>query len=118
LKDIHHADWITTSITAEAEDEIGIIFAHYHLPPPKLAVRIQSALTLMTCIANSDLLAMVPIQWTEFALTKGVLSVINVKEELAAPPMVLIKRTDLPLTPAATYLLDLMRKAQTRRLRK
>jgi DNA-binding transcriptional LysR family regulator len=115
LKEIHHADWITTSITADAEDEIGIIFAQHHLPPPKLAVRIQSAMTLMTCIANSDLLAMVPHQWTQFALTRGFLSVIDVKEELAAPPIVLIKRADLPLTPAATYLLDLMRKAQNRR---
>jgi LysR family transcriptional regulator of abg operon len=114
LSDLRGADWITTSITAEAEDEIGIIFERYKLPPPKLSLRSQSALTLMICLANSDLLAMVPMQWTEFAPFKGFLTSIEVREELAAPPIVLVKRADLPLTPAATHLLDLMRRAQLR----
>ena len=114
LRDLRDADWITTSITADATDEIGIFFKRHRLPPPRLAVRSQSALTLMTCIAHSDLLAMVPRQWADFELTRDVLGTIVVEEELTAPPLVLIKRGDLPLTPAATYLLDLMRRAQSR----
>lgn len=114
LKDLCGADWMSTSITAEAEDEIGGVFARYDLPTPNLAVRGQSALTLMTCIANSDLLAMVPAQWTEFALTRGALRAIDVAEELAAPAIVLVKRVGLPLTPAATFLLDLMQRVQVR----
>ena len=114
LVDLCEADWVTTSITAEAEDEIGVIFQGVGLPPPRLALRSQSALTLMTCLSNSDLLAMVPAQWTEFALTRGFLTTIEVKEELAAPDIVLVRRADLPLTPAATYLLDLMLRAQGR----
>ena len=114
LRDLRDADWITTSITADATDEINDFFERHKLPPPRLAVRSQSALTLMTCIAHSDLLAMVPRQWADFELTRDVLGTIIVEEELTAPPLVIVKRADLPLTPAATYLLDLMRRAQAR----
>ncbi len=111
LADLAGADWMTTSITSDAADEMGRLFEEHGLPPPRLAVRAQSALTLMTCLASSDLLAMVPRGWTGFALTRDALTAIDVREALRAPPIVLIKRDDLPLTPAATHLLDLMRGA-------
>lgn len=114
LADLVGADWITTSITADASDEMGRLFERHGLPPPRLAVRSRSALTLMTCLAHSDLLAMVPRQWSRFALTRETLVPLEVVEELAAPSIVLIKREDLPLTPAATHLLDLMRRAVDR----
>jgi LysR family transcriptional regulator, regulator of abg operon len=113
LGDLRDADWITTSITAEAAHEINAFFLRHQLPPPRLAVRSQSALTLLTCLMHSDLLAMVPQQWREFTLTASVLVAIEVEEELVAPPLVVIRRADLPLTPAATHLLDLTRRAQT-----
>ncbi len=106
------AEWATTSITSEAEDEVGAVFRRHGLPPPNLVLRSQSALTLMTCLLHSDLLAMVPVQWTQAALTRGLLSSIPVTEELAALPVVAITRADLPLTPAATYLLDLLKRGR------
>ena len=112
LHDIAGADWISTSITATAEDEIVEIFLALGLPAPRVAVRCQSALSLITCLLNTDLLAMVPMQWNEFALTRGTLTTIDIAQTLAAPPIVLIKRIDLPLPPATTYLLDLLRRAQ------
>jgi len=111
LADLVGADWITTSVTADAADEMGRLFDAHGLPPPRLAVRSRSALTVMTCLAHSDLLAMVPRGWTRFALTREALIPVEVAEELAAPAIMLIRRHDLPLTPAATHLLDLMRRA-------
>ncbi|TPG38358.1 LysR family transcriptional regulator [Roseomonas nepalensis] len=111
LADLAGADWIATSVTADAADELGRLFAAHGLPAPRLAVRSRSALTVMTCLAHSDLLAMVPRGWTGFALTREALIPVEVAEELAAPPIVLIRRPDLPLTPAAACLLDLMRRA-------
>jgi hypothetical protein len=61
----------------------------------------QSALTLLTCLANSDLLAMVPAQWGRFKMTGDALSTIRIEEDLTAPPLVLVRRADLLLTPAA-----------------
>jgi LysR family transcriptional regulator, regulator of abg operon len=114
LSDLVDADWVTTSITTAAEDEIGILFAEHGLPAPRLAVRSQSAMTLMTCLSHADLLAMVPVQWCEFELTRSVLTTIPVEEPLAAPPLVIVSRADLPLTPAAEHFLDLLRRAKSR----
>lgn len=114
LRELVGQDWVTTSITADAGDEINAFFARHGLPPPRLAVRSQSALTLLTCLANSDLLAMVPAQWERFEMTGQALITIKVEEELTAPPLVLVRRSDLPLTPAALHLLDLMRRATSR----
>ena len=60
LKELRHAEWITTSITPKAENEIGDLFKRYRLPGPTLALQSQSALTLVTCLTSSDLLAMAP----------------------------------------------------------
>ncbi len=114
LRELVGQDWVTTSITADAGDEINAFFARHGLPPPRLAVRSQSALTLLTCLANSDLLAMVPAQWERFEMTGKALTTIKVEEKLTAPPLVLVRRSDLPLTPAALHLLDLMHRATSR----
>jgi hypothetical protein len=68
----------------------------------------------MVLLANSDLLAMVPVQWTGFAMTDNWLARIPVKEVLAAPSIVMVRRAGLPLTPAAELLLDLMRRSVPR----
>lgn len=117
LGELKDADWVTTSITPDADDEIGILFEEHGLPKPRLALRSQSALTLMTCLSCSDLLAMVPVQWSEFVKSWTLLTTINVAEELAAPPIVVVRRGDLPLTPAATHLLDLIHRARDRLMR-
>jgi LysR family transcriptional regulator of abg operon len=114
LRELVGQDWVTTSITADASDEINAFFARHGLAPPRLAVRSQSALTLLTCLANSDLLAMVPAQWERFEMTGKALTTIKVAEELTAPPLVLVRRADLPLTPATLHLLDLMHRATSR----
>ena len=76
LRDLTDAEWATTSMTFKAEEEIGQLFRQHRLPPPRLALRSQSAVTLIVTLANTDLLAMVPIQWTGFLATDGVLAAI------------------------------------------
>lgn len=112
LAQLRGAEWATTSITAEAGDEIGAAFRAHGLPPPRTVLRSQSALTLLTCLLHSDLMAMVPVQWTQAALTRGQLTAIPVTEDLSALPMVAVTRADLPLTPAATHLLDLLKRGR------
>jgi LysR family transcriptional regulator of abg operon len=110
LKDLRDAEWITTSITPRAENEIGDLFKRYRLPEPTLALQSQSALTLLTCLTNSDLLAMAPAQWTETPIAKGLLTTIKVREKLSAAPIIAVTRSDAPLSPAAGFLLDVMKR--------
>ncbi len=114
LADLQDAEWATTSVTLQAEEELGRLFERHGLAAPRLALQSQSALTIIVSLAYSDLLAMVPIQWMAFAPTAGVLQTIRVREQLPAPTVVLIRRAGLPLTPAASFLADLLRKAAPR----
>ena len=114
LKELCDAEWITTSITPKAENEIGDLFKRYRLPEPRLALQSQSALTLLTCLTNSDLLAMAPAQWTVSPIASRLLTTIQVKEELSAAPIIIVTRSDAPLAPAASFLLDIMKRTAGR----
>jgi LysR family transcriptional regulator, regulator of abg operon len=111
LKALASAEWITTSITPKAENEIGDLFKRHGLPEPTLALQSQSALTLLTCLASSDLLAMAPTQWLDSPFANKVLTTIPVREELSAASIIIVTRSDVPPAPAASFLLDLMRRA-------
>lgn len=114
LRELAEASWITTSITAQAENELGGLFERYRLPKPHLAIQVQSALTLLTCLANSDLLAMAPTHWVDSPFTTQVIRKIEIEEELVPATLIVVKRSDSPLSPAATYILDLMRRIASR----
>ena len=115
LTQLVQAEWITTSITPRAENEIGDLFKRHGLPEPLLALQCQSALTLLTCLVNSDLLAMAPAQWVESPFAARVLAIIPVREELSAASIIVVKRSAAPLVPAAGFMLDLMRRAASHR---
>jgi LysR family transcriptional regulator, regulator of abg operon len=110
LKALRDGEWITTSITPKAENEIGDVFKRHRLPEPKLVLQSQSALTLLTCLTNSDLLAMAPAQWVDSPIAAQLLRTIPVKEELSDVAIIVVMRRDVPLAPAAGYLLDLMKR--------
>lgn len=111
LKDLVDAEWISTSITHIAEDELGPLFASHGLPPPKLKIQLQSTLSFLVTLVYSDLLMMAPVQWTHSPLLRDKVAHIQVREPLPAPPVCLIRRAGLPLTPAAEYFCDMMRRA-------
>jgi LysR family transcriptional regulator of abg operon len=110
LRDLVEAEWITTSITHRAEEELGPLFERHGLPAPRLAMRAQSALTFMTALANSDLLMMLPVQWIQYPLLSEAFQEIRVVEALPAPPVCIVQRIGLPLTPAAEYFCTLVRR--------
>jgi DNA-binding transcriptional LysR family regulator len=64
----------------------------------------------MIAVASTDLLALLPTQWNSFLIDPKALVAIEVEETLAAPDIVLISRSDLPMTPAAEYFCDLLRR--------
>jgi len=111
LRDLVEAEWITTSITHKAEEELAPLFSRHGLPAPRLMMRAQSALTFLTALAGSDLLMMLPIQWLQTQMFKDAFEEIRVLEPLPAPPICLVWRTGLPLTPAAEFFCTLIRRA-------
>lgn len=110
LAELVDAEWLAVVSAREGEEEFSGLFRRHGLPQPHVRLRGRSALTLISALQGNDLLALVPIQWLGFDLMKGVLQSIDIVEPLPAPPIVCIRRRDLPLTPAATFLLDLFRR--------
>ena len=111
LRELAAAEWITTAITTKAEEELGPLFAEYGLPPPRIGMCAQSAQTFLVSMVYSDLLMMLPVQWVKFPLWRDVLQQIKVKEVLTAPPIYIVRRAGMPLTPAAEYFCDMVRRA-------
>jgi LysR family transcriptional regulator, regulator of abg operon len=110
IKELGQAEWATTSVNYNAADDLDELFAKYKMPAPKVMLQAHSAMSVMVALAYSDLLAILPVQWNEFPLTRGALQMINIRERLPAPSIVCIRRPDLPLTPAAEYFCDLLRR--------
>ncbi|WP_375402174.1 LysR substrate-binding domain-containing protein [uncultured Sphingomonas sp.] len=111
LGELAEARWVTTSVTTNSEAELFPLFERHGLPNPVIAVQAQSALSMITVVASSDILAMLPRQWLDFTRTGRLLTHISVREELAAPAICIVTRTSLPLTPVAGDLCDLFRRS-------
>lgn len=108
LKDLQGADWATTSVDYRAEEDLHALFKARGLKAPAVMLQAQSALSVMVALAATDLVALMPIQWAEFPMTQDTLISIPLREQLKAPSIVLIRRPDLPLTPAAEFFCDVM----------
>lgn len=111
LADLGEARWVATSVTLDSEAELGPLFQRHGLPRPVTAVQAQSALSMITVAAASDVLAMLPQQWLGFVRSSRLLVQIKVAEELAAPSICVVSRSRLPLTPVAQHLCDLFRRS-------
>ena len=111
LHDLGAAEWITTSITYKAEEELGPLFAQHGLAAPRVVMQARSTLTYLVALAYSDLLMMLPVQWTQSPLLRDAVQPIRVRELLPAPPICMVRRAGMPLTPAAEYFCDMMRRA-------
>jgi D-arabinose 5-phosphate isomerase GutQ len=53
---------------------------------------------------------MAPAYWTNSPFANRVLTTIKVRQELTAPSIIVVKRSDVPLAPAADFLLDLVQR--------
>lgn len=111
LRDLVDAEWVTSSLTYKAEEELAPLFASYGLPAPRLIVQGRSALTFLFTVAYSDMLMLLPIQWTRTPLFNNALQPIHVKEPLPSPSICIVRRNSLPLTPAAEFFCDMIRRA-------
>lgn len=111
LRELVDARWVATSVTVNSAAELNPLFETHGLPTPTIAVQTQSALSMITVAAFTDLLTMLPRQWLDFEQITTLLSHIRLDETLAAPTICMVNRVRLPLTPVAQHLHDLFRRA-------
>jgi LysR family transcriptional regulator, regulator of abg operon len=117
LAELVDARWIATSVTLESSAELGPLFERYGLPQPIIEMHVTPGVALMPAVAKSDLLIMVPEQWLSFSLASQHMTVFKILEPLPGPPICIVTRARLPLTPAAEFFADLFRRASVHYLR-
>lgn len=111
LKDLVGARWVSTTVTLDDETEIAPVFENRGLPRPVIAASAHSAMSLVMIAASTDLLALMPQQLILLSNTTGLVRPIRIEDEIAAPDICIIKRSELPLTATAEFLADLFRRA-------
>jgi DNA-binding transcriptional LysR family regulator len=112
LKDLSEARWIRPTLsTRSTEGDFDAMFERLGLPEPRIVLHARSALVTLLTVATSDLLTILPPQWLEFPETANWIISLDLEEEMVAAPMCIVRRQDMPLTPLAEHLCDLMRRA-------
>lgn len=109
LAELKEARWIASTLNRDLE--LNSEFEARGLPRPQIAATTETALSMLAIVSSSDLLAMLPQQWAEFSAGAGMIQQIRIAETLAAPPICLVRRARMPLTPAAEHLCDLFERA-------
>ncbi|MDF7775608.1 LysR substrate-binding domain-containing protein [Sphingomonas sp. AOB5] len=115
LAALRDAEWISTTVTSNQGAELLPLFEGLGLAPPIIALHAPSALSMVLAAAHSDLLVMLPEQWLDSPLTRELLDCIPVVEALPGAPICMLHRARLPLTPAAEYLSDMLRRSALNR---
>lgn len=112
LKDLTGAQWVRPTLsTRNTEADFESAFTRLGLPEPQIVLHARSALITLMTVSHSDLLTILPLQWFNFAGAVNLIGPINVQDELDAPPMSIVRRKEMPLTPMAEYLCDLLRRS-------
>ena len=111
LGELTGARWVVDALTVVGSDDLGPLFAKFGLPAPDVAISGQTSLSTIVSAASSNLLAMLPQQWTGILKSTGLLTRIPIRETLPAATICMVTRARLPLTPLAEHLADLFRRA-------
>ena len=110
LRELVGAAWVRPTLSSHiTEGDFEEMFVAAGLPRPNIVVNARSALITMQAVAYSDLLTVVPRQWTDLPLLKGAVEPLALPP-LAAAPIAIVRRLDMPLTPVAEYLCDMIRR--------
>jgi LysR family transcriptional regulator of abg operon len=80
-------------------------FSSHGLPEPKLGMVCESFLALPGILANTDLLTTMPRGLYEHNVYKDRLCILPMQDQLPSPTIFVLRRHDLPLTPAASRLI-------------
>lgn len=80
-------------------------FAKYGLSEPKLGIVCESFLALPGILAHSDMLTTMPRGLYERNAFKDQLCILPIQDQLPSPTIFVLRRHDLPLTPAASGLI-------------
>ena len=105
------AEWLIVGLHEKVEREFEEVFSAHSLPSPAVRTLAESMLIVVTLLAATDALAIMPKVLALSPLFKDQLKAIPIREELAAPDLVQVWSARFPLTPAAEQFSLLLQRA-------
>ncbi|MBL6938238.1 MAG: LysR family transcriptional regulator [Alphaproteobacteria bacterium] len=111
LAELTSESWVVTSATKNPLLDFNGIFERYSLEPPSDVVLCESSFGIAELLLHSDMIGFLPRQWTDMPFLGDYLTAIPIREKVLGPNISTIRRSNLPLTPAADYLLTLIKRA-------
>jgi|SRR5579862_438122 len=112
LTDLTDAKWVRPSLDQRsAETDLEAEFEQFGIPAPNVIIHSHSMLVTILTVANTDLLTVLPEQMFRLMPIKQYCVPLEFIPALPSPPICMLHRQGLPLTPLAENLGDLIRKA-------
>jgi LysR family transcriptional regulator of abg operon len=112
LSELADASWVRPSLDDRSqENDLEAVFQRLGMPSPNVVVHAASMLVTLLTVANTDLLTVLPEQMFSLMPIAQFCAPLEFIAPIAAPPICMVHRQGLPLTPLAENLSDLMRKA-------
>lgn len=109
LMDLVDCEWAVSTGLGAAGAILETAFHDMNLPPLKVGIDCESFLALPGMVAMSDLLGAIPRTLLAHTLWREQLVVLPLRERLPSPIIAILRRGDIPLTPAAEELIGWIR---------
>lgn len=107
LADLAEAPWIQIR-SDQREDDLTSVFDAQGLTPPRAMQATTSMLTVLLLLECMDAVALVPRSWAECPPAAAAFARVPIAAPLGGYPFCTLRRSALPLTPAAQAMLDLI----------
>ncbi len=105
LAELVDCSWAFSSAPRRPGAIIMDAFARHNLPEPKLGIVCESFLALPGILAHTDMLTTMPRGLYDRNAYQDRLCILPIQDQLPSPTIFVLRRHDLPLTPAAAGLI-------------
>ncbi|RDI23368.1 LysR family transcriptional regulator [Pseudacidovorax intermedius] len=109
LAELADCAWVYSSAPRGPGAIVEEAFARSGLAPPRRGMTCESFLALPAIVAQSDFMATLPRMVFELNAFRAALCEVPIEDELPRPTVHVLRRHDLPLTPAAQDLIAWIR---------
>lgn len=107
LDQLLDAQWLYGGLQLRAEQDLEELFQRQGVAAPKNLTRVDSQMCTLMLMLNADALAIVPKQWAEASVINELIRPIALSSDFAAPDVVMVTRSGVPLTPSAEQFANL-----------
>lgn len=110
LEELGQAKWVYTGASADT-GYAKVLYESHGLPPPPVGAMVNSTLALLSIVANTDLVGLLPAEIADHPLARQYLAVIPISQGGLDLTVGAITRSESVVTPAIRHLISHLHRA-------